>query len=285
MGKIARRGLTRRASDGGACDDQRRRGFRTQKALLDRVAGRATEFSIADTEAKNLKLVVIQRPIDHSPISTEAPDPQRMADECNLRRTAHVVLGHEVAAPGDAHAQHAQKTIGAMNGLSGQVDGMPVMRSCPGPPGTGFRKSGFATTEPDSEAPVETARASVAKSAVGGANGVGHHDQCRRGADTRIEAAQPPVDIRMSHCYGRSMRTTVRLDEGLLTKAKQEARRRGETLTSLIERGLRLAMADAGKRPRAGSVTLTVSTATGGLRPGIDLDDMQSVLDRLDGIR
>jgi hypothetical protein len=81
------------------------------------------------------------------------------------------------------------------------------------------------------------------------------------------------------------MRTTVRLDEGLLTKAKQEARRRGETLTSLMERGLRLAMADAGKRKQAGSVILTVSTATGGLRPGIDLDDMKSVLDRLDGIR
>ncbi len=81
------------------------------------------------------------------------------------------------------------------------------------------------------------------------------------------------------------MRTTVRLDEGLLTRAKQEARKRGETLTSLMERGLRLALSGAGGRRATRPVRLTVSEATGGLRPGVDLDDMKSVLDRLDGIR
>lgn len=81
------------------------------------------------------------------------------------------------------------------------------------------------------------------------------------------------------------MRTTVRLDDGLLTKAKEEARRRGETLTSLIERGLRLAMAGSKKPRGARRIRLTVSTATGGLRPGVDLDDTKSVLDRLDGLR
>ena len=81
------------------------------------------------------------------------------------------------------------------------------------------------------------------------------------------------------------MRTTVRLDEGLLTKAKQEARRRGETLTALLERGLRLAMAGSQKRRRVSRVRLTVSTATGGVLPGVNLDDTKSVLDRLDGIR
>lgn len=81
------------------------------------------------------------------------------------------------------------------------------------------------------------------------------------------------------------MRTTVRLDEGLLTKAKQEARRQGVTLTSLIERGLRLAMAGARQRTGVVKVKLTVSTATGGLLPGVDLDDSKSIWDRLDGIR
>jgi len=81
------------------------------------------------------------------------------------------------------------------------------------------------------------------------------------------------------------MRTTVRLDEGLLTKAKQEARARGETLTSLIERGLRLAISGSHRRARAARVTLPTSKASGGVRPGIDLDDTSAVLDRLDGIR
>ena len=48
------------------------------------------------------------------------------------------------------------------------------------------------------------------------------------------------------------MRTTVRLDEGLLTKAKQEARKRGETLTSLMERGLRLAISGSHKHAPLG---------------------------------
>jgi len=81
------------------------------------------------------------------------------------------------------------------------------------------------------------------------------------------------------------MRTTVRLDEGLLMKAKQEARKRGETLTRLIERGLRLAISGSHKHARSVRVPLPTSKAKGGLRPGIDLDDTSTVLDRLDDIR
>jgi hypothetical protein len=39
------------------------------------------------------------------------------------------------------------------------------------------------------------------------------------------------------------MRTTVRIDDGLLEQAKAEARRKHRTLTSLIEEGLRLVLA------------------------------------------
>ena len=81
------------------------------------------------------------------------------------------------------------------------------------------------------------------------------------------------------------MRTTVRLGEGLLTKAKQEARKRGETLTSLMERGLRLAMSGAHQRARPTRVRLPVSKATGGVRQGVDLDDTSALLDRLDNLR
>ncbi len=81
------------------------------------------------------------------------------------------------------------------------------------------------------------------------------------------------------------MRTTVRLDEGLLTKAKQEARKRGETLTSLMERGLRLAISGSHKHARSAKVRLPTSKATGGVRPGINLDDTSAVLDHLDDIK
>jgi hypothetical protein len=78
------------------------------------------------------------------------------------------------------------------------------------------------------------------------------------------------------------MRTTVRLEEGLLREAKAEAARRGETVTALIEKGLRLVLAASRRTPRGVRVILPVSSATGGTRPGVDLDDSDALLDRLD---
>ena len=78
------------------------------------------------------------------------------------------------------------------------------------------------------------------------------------------------------------MRTTVRLDEGLLRGQCKEARKRGETLTSLMERGLRLAI--SGSTGALGlRVRFATSRATGGVRRG-HLDDTSAVLDRLDDI-
>ena len=67
-------------------------------------------------------------------------------------------------------------------------------------------------------------------------------------------------------------RTTVRLPQDLLKKAKRKAAQEGRTLTSLIEDGLRLMVAENGRKPKAKRVMPRVSKATGGLRPGIDLD-------------
>ena len=78
------------------------------------------------------------------------------------------------------------------------------------------------------------------------------------------------------------MRTTVRLDPALLRGVKAEAARRGETVTALIERGLRLVLANAGRRARQAPVELPVSRAAGGTRPGVDLDDSRALLDRLE---
>ena len=81
------------------------------------------------------------------------------------------------------------------------------------------------------------------------------------------------------------MRPTGRLDEGLRDQARREAARRGVTLTALIEQGLRMAL----RRPRPSSrserVRLPVSRATGGVLPGIDLNDSADLLDRMDDRR
>jgi hypothetical protein len=78
-------------------------------------------------------------------------------------------------------------------------------------------------------------------------------------------------------------RTTVRLPEELLRRAKRKAAAEGRTLTSLIEDGLRLLMSEhrqKAKRPRG---PVPVSSATGGPTPGIDISDsaaLQEMEDR-----
>lgn len=83
----------------------------------------------------------------------------------------------------------------------------------------------------------------------------------------------------------RHMRTTVRLDDSLLRQAKQAAQERGETLTAIIEQGLRLMLANAQKRPSRKRLTLPVSRVGGGTLPGVDLSNSAAVLDRMEGRR
>ena len=83
----------------------------------------------------------------------------------------------------------------------------------------------------------------------------------------------------------RHMRTTIRLDDTLLQQTKREAARRGETLTALLERGLRLVLARPAQRPGRRHVDLPVCTAGGGTLPGVDLSDSAALLDILEGPR
>ncbi|MEQ1929702.1 MAG: hypothetical protein ABL957_04100 [Parvularculaceae bacterium] len=65
-------------------------------------------------------------------------------------------------------------------------------------------------------------------------------------------------------------RTTVRLPEDLLDRARKKAAAEKTTLTALIERGLReVVMAKQGPQKRR-KVILPVSKAKGGLMPGLD---------------
>jgi hypothetical protein len=68
-------------------------------------------------------------------------------------------------------------------------------------------------------------------------------------------------------------RTTVRLPAELLRRAKRKAAEQGRTLTSLIEDGLRRVIAEDRKKEKAPRVLPRVSSATGGLMPGIDISD------------
>lgn len=78
-----------------------------------------------------------------------------------------------------------------------------------------------------------------------------------------------------------AQRTTVRLPEDLVLRAKRKAAAEGRTVTSLIEEGLRLVTAQAGKAAKPTRVLPRVSEATGGLRPGVDLTSF-SALQELD---
>ncbi|MGA2695012.1 MAG: DUF2191 domain-containing protein [Terriglobales bacterium] len=68
------------------------------------------------------------------------------------------------------------------------------------------------------------------------------------------------------------MRTTVRLPEELLRKAKKQAAEKGQTLTSLIEEGLKIILANPKGPRRHGRVQLPISKMSGGTLPGIDLN-------------
>lgn len=81
------------------------------------------------------------------------------------------------------------------------------------------------------------------------------------------------------------MRTTVRLDKALREQARKEAKRRGTTLTALIEEGLRWVLRRPMKREQRPPVSLPTSAAGGGTLPGVDLDNSADVLDRMEGMR
>ncbi len=74
-----------------------------------------------------------------------------------------------------------------------------------------------------------------------------------------------------------SMRTTVRLPEELLTRARRKAAAEGRTLTALIEEGLRLVTAEKKTTQPVKRVMPRVSKAKGGLLPGVDLDKFSSI--------
>ena len=82
-------------------------------------------------------------------------------------------------------------------------------------------------------------------------------------------------------------RTTVRLPDDLIRRAKRSAVARGLTLTALIEEGLRRVLDETSKPQGVRRVSLPVSSATGGVMPGIDINNSAALqeIDDLEYLR
>lgn len=81
-----------------------------------------------------------------------------------------------------------------------------------------------------------------------------------------------------------SERTTVRLPEELLTRAKRKAATEGRTLTSLIEQGLRLVVSHKTEPKSARHNNPPISKARGGLRPGMSWENLSSSVQEMDDL-
>jgi plasmid stability protein len=78
------------------------------------------------------------------------------------------------------------------------------------------------------------------------------------------------------------MRTTLRLDDELMSRAKVHAALHHRTLTSVVEEGIRHVLNANERGERRDEVMLPTSGWTGGVRAGVDLDDTAALLDLLD---
>jgi hypothetical protein len=75
------------------------------------------------------------------------------------------------------------------------------------------------------------------------------------------------------------MRTTINVSDELLRQVKRLAVERGTTITALVEEALREVVARKRSKVVGSPVTLT-TFGSGGLQPGVDLDDSAGLLDR-----
>lgn len=79
------------------------------------------------------------------------------------------------------------------------------------------------------------------------------------------------------------MMITIQLDDQLHAEAKKWAAEEGSTLTALIEDSLRKELARMGSADRRKKFRMPTFKGLG-VRPGIDLGNSASLLDRMEGI-
>ena len=77
------------------------------------------------------------------------------------------------------------------------------------------------------------------------------------------------------------MKTTIQLDDQLLSEAKQRAAQTGRTLKAVIEDALREALVRTDVQRSQARVCLQTFKGRG-TQPGVDLDDTSSLLDLME---
>lgn len=78
---------------------------------------------------------------------------------------------------------------------------------------------------------------------------------------------------------GEVMRTTINIDEYILTLAKREAASQKKSLGKVVEDALRTIFAS---RTEKSSKIYLVTVGGAGVKPGVDLDDRYSLLEIMD---
>ncbi len=77
------------------------------------------------------------------------------------------------------------------------------------------------------------------------------------------------------------MATTIQLEDKLLADAEAFAAESGKSLTEIVEEALRQTL--AGRRPNGQKSAVKLKThGSGGLQPGVDLNDTAALLDLMD---
>ena len=75
-------------------------------------------------------------------------------------------------------------------------------------------------------------------------------------------------------------RTTLTLEDDVAARIDAEARRTGKPVKTVVNEALRAGLEDRAQRPR---IPFRVRPQAMGLRPDVDLDDVEGLLDRLEG--
>jgi hypothetical protein len=79
------------------------------------------------------------------------------------------------------------------------------------------------------------------------------------------------------------MRTTLVLDDRIVTEAKRYARREGTSLTAVIDAALRQFLASQRKPKTAFRLELQIRSSR--VLPGVDIEDRDSLYDLMEGRR
>jgi hypothetical protein len=82
----------------------------------------------------------------------------------------------------------------------------------------------------------------------------------------------------------KHMRTTINLPDDLILRAKKAALEADTTLTEFIANALRESLGQRRRRKRTHELEINPS-GSGGVFPGVDLDDTSALLDIMDGLR